>query len=373
MLAVGTGLLTKSLLRLTAVNSGFDPHHIFTLTLVVDGYEKPEATRGYYRQVLEKVRAVPGVLSAGMASNVPMSRIEPAQLRSEGAPYQDSDAPSVDVFWASPDYFRVFKIPLKRGRFFTDHDGVDQPPAAVISASLAKSRFSGADPIGRRIQLGPPQDNQPWVTIVGIVGDVRNVGLDQEPDEAVYVPQAMDLDHYTRLVVRTAGEPMSFNKAVRAAIREVDPLQAVFHVQSMDDYVASFLAIRSFTFTLIGSFGVMALLLAAIGIYGVISYSVGLRTREIGIRMALGAERNAVLALVLRDVLLVLAGGLAAGILCALAVTRFLAHLLFEVQPTDLATSATVALLLACVGLLAGYVPARRAAAVEPSQALRSE
>lgn len=376
VLAVGTGLLTKSLLRLTSVNSGFDPHHIFTLTLTLDGapYRTPEATRGYYRRVLEKVRAVPGVLSAGMASNVPLSRIEPANLRAEGAPNQsDSDAPSVDVFWASPDYFRVFKIPLKRGRFFSDHDGVDQPPAALISESLAKSRFSGADPIGRRIQLGPPQDNEPWATIVGIVGDVRNVGLDQEPDEAVYVPQTMDLAHYTRLVVRTAGEPMSFNKAVRAAILEVDPLQAVFHVQSMDDYVASFLSVRSFTFTLIGSFGAMALLLAGIGIYGVVSYAVGLRTREIGIRMALGAERNAVLRLILRDVLLVLVCGLAAGMLCALAVTRFLAHLLFEVRPTDFATSATVALVLACVALAAGYVPARRAAAVDPSKALRSE
>jgi len=265
------------------------------------------------------------------------------------------------------------KIPLKHGRFFTNQDGVVEPPAAIVSESLVRSRFTGLDPIGKRIQLGSQQEHGPWFTIVGIVGDVRNNGLDQEPDQAVYIPQAVDPFHYTRLLARTAGDPMSFEKAIRAAIREVDPAQAVFHVQPMDDYVASFLSDRSFTLTLISLFGTLALLLAAVGIYGVISYTVGLRTREVGIRMALGAERVAIMKMILRDVLMLLAGGLATGYLCAITLTRFLSHLLFEVRPTDVVTSASVALVLASVAILAAYLPARRAAAVDPSQALRSE
>lgn len=266
VLAVGGGLLAKSFLRLTAVEAGFDAHHVLTLTpaLAGTGYATSEAKLAYYRRLVEKVRAVPGVLSAAMISNVPLSHIEPAKIREQGAAsLSDSDAPSADVFWASPDYFRVLKIPLKRGRFFTDQDGVGQPPAALVSESLVRSRFPGEQVIGQRVQLGPQKEHGPWFTIVGIVGDVRNSGLDRDPDQAVYIPQAVDPDHYTRLVVRTAGEPMNVERAVRAAIHDLDPLQPVFHVQPLGDYVASFLADRSFTLMLIGLFGTMALLLAA--------------------------------------------------------------------------------------------------------------
>ena len=230
-----------------------------------------------------------------------------------------------------------------------------------------------SQPIGQRIQLGPQQEHGPWFTIVGIVGDVRNNGLDREPDEAIYIPQAADPFHYTRLLARTAGDPMNIEKSIRGAIREIDPLQPVFHVQPMDDYVTAVLSARSFTLTLISLFSAMALLLAAVGIFGVVSYTVSLRSREIGIRMALGAQRLAILNMILRDVLALLAWGLAAGFLSALALTRFLSHLLFEVRPTDVVTSASVALVLASVAILAAYLPARRAAAVDPSQALRSE
>jgi ABC-type antimicrobial peptide transport system permease subunit len=189
----------------------------------------------------------------------------------------------------------------------------------------------------------------------------------------VYLPQAVDPFHYTRLVARTAREPMNFAKAVRAAIREIDPLQPVFHVQPMDDYVASFLADRSFVLVLIGLFGTMALLLAAIGIFSVISYTVGLRTREVGIRMALGAERLAVIRMILQDVLVLLAWGLAAGTLATLVLTRFLSHMLFEVRPNDAATLTSGGLVLASVSFLAAYFPALRAARVDPTQAMRSE
>jgi len=377
VLAVGTGLLAKSLLRLTSIDSGFDPRHVLTLSSVpihVGRYATEQGLLGYYRQVIQKARAVPGVLSAAMISDVPLSHTEPTKMRVEGASsLTDSDAPSVDAFWASPDYFLVLKIPLKRGRFFTDHDGFDQPPVALISASLARARFPDKQPIGLRIRLGPLEDKGPWFTIVGIVGDVRNNGLDQAPDQAVYMPQAVYPDHYTRLVARVAGDPMRFAPAIRAAIREIDPSQGIFHVQPMDDYVASFLADRSFTFRLIGLFGSMALMLSAIGIYGVVSYTAGLRTREIGIRMALGAERIAVLKLILGDVFALIAGGLTLGFVGTLGLARFLSHLLFEVRPLDIATSASVALILVSVALLAAYFPARRAASIDPTQALRSE
>jgi len=376
VLVVGTGLLGKSLLRLMAVDAGFDSRHILTLTPTADGghYATRQQVLGYYRRVVETVHAVPGILSAGMISNVPLSHTEPMKLRMEGGPsLSDSEAPSVDVFWASPDYFGVLKIPLQRGRFFTDQDSVGDPPAAIVSESFVKSRLAGSEAIGRRVQLGPQQERGPWFTIVGIVGDVRQSGFDREPDEAVYLPQAADPEHYTRLVARTAGDPMSFEKAVRAAIREIDPLQPIFHVQAMDDYVAAFLADRSFTLTLIGMFGTIALLLSAVGIFGVISYTVGLRTREFGIRMALGADRLAILKMILQDVLALLAWGLAAGLLSALVLTRFLSHMLFEVRPTDLTTLASVALVLSCVALLAAYLPALRAARVDPARALRSD
>lgn len=376
VLALETGLLTKSFLRLSGVDAGFDPRSVFTLTLTLTGerYETQEATLEYYRRVRENIRAVPGVVSVAMVDNVPLSHTDPETVRIEGAPgVSDSEAPSVDVFRSSPDYFRVLKIPLKRGRFFTDQDRPGTPLVAIVSESVAKSWFAGSDPIGRRIQLGPQQNPGPWFTIVGVVGDVRNVGYDQAPDRAIYLPHAINTDHYTRLLVRTTGDPRRFERPIRAAILDVDPLQAVFHVQSMDDYVASSLAYRSFTLTLIGLFGTFAVLLAGMGIYGVISYLVGLRTREVGIRMALGAERFAIVRLIFRDVFMLLAFGLAGGFVAALALSPVLSHLLFEVRPTDLTTSASVAAILALVALLAGYLPAGRAAAIDPVHALRSE
>jgi putative ABC transport system permease protein len=233
--------------------------------------------------------------------------------------------------------------------------------------------FPNEDPIGKQIQLGGRDDTQPWTTIVGVVGDVRQYGLDRAPEMAAYVVESQNLSFSFTLVARTAIDPSRMEGAARAAFLAVDPRLPVYRVQSMESYVGSSLAQRSFTLVLLALFSGLALALASVGIYGLISYAVTLRTREMGIRMAFGAERRDVLAMVLRQGLALIGLGLGIGFLASLALTRLIASLLFEVRPNDLATTAAVAVLLAAVALMASYIPARRAASVDPMIALRYE
>ncbi len=376
VLVVGAGLLGKSFLRLMQVDPGYDAHHVLTLTTYVYGarYQKPEVELGYYNQVMERLRATSGIEGAAMVSTLPLAdfdrrgfHIEDRRLANE------SEAPFADAYSVSPDYFRVMKIPLRRGRMFTDRDGPGTPHVAVISESCARSQFPRQDPIGKHIQLGGRDEKKPWLTIVGVVGDVRQYGLDRASDMEAYIAQAQDLSFGYSLVARTTLDPRRLERTVRAAFLAVDKTQPVFRVQPMETYVAATLAERTFTFALLGLFGTLALALAAVGIYGVISYTVSLRTREVGIRMALGAGKRDVLGMVLRQGLALVGMGLAAGFSASLALTRLLSSLLFEVRPTDVTTSAVVAVVLAAVALLASYLPAHRAAKVDPMVALRWE
>jgi len=376
VLIVATGLLGRSFHNLTTVDAGFNPHNVLSLTPAItpgSRFATAEGRLGYYRQIIESVRTVPGVTAAGMVSNVPLSHSEPMKARIEGQPsLSDVETPTADVFWISPDYLRVLEIPLKHGRFLTDRDGAGVP-AALVSESFARIRFRGTDPIGHRIQLGSQQERGPWSVIVGIVGDVRYDRLDREPGQAIYQLQAMNPFHYTRLVARTAGDPWRFERAVRAAIRDVDPAQAVFHVQPMDYYIASSLADRSFALALIALFGVLALLLSAVGIYGLVSYSVVQRTPELGVRAALGASRGNLFALILRQGMMLTGMGLGLGFLIALGVTRLLASFLFGVGSTDTSTLVATAGILASVAATACYMPARTATRIEPVAALRAD
>jgi putative ABC transport system permease protein len=265
------------------------------------------------------------------------------------------------------------KIRVKRGRVFTEADTASAPRVALISESCARLQFPNQDPIGKHIQLGGRHEDKPWLTIVGIVGDVRQYGLDRPSSMEAYIVQAQDTSFGYTMVVRTTPDPRRIMRAVREAYLSVDRTQPVYNVQPMEDYLAASLAQRSFTMALIALFGGLALLLAAVGIYGVISYAVTMRTREVGIRMALGAQRRDVLAMVLRQGGALAAMGLAAGFAASLALTRFLATLLFEVRPADLAVSLGVAALLAAVALAASYIPAWRAARVDPMTALHYE
>jgi putative ABC transport system permease protein len=377
VLIVVTGLLGRSVRNLESANAGFDAHGVLTLTPVLSASDRcatAERRLACYRQIIEKVEAVPGVTAAAMVSNVPLSHAEPMKVRVEGEPaVSDADAPIADTFLVSPDYFRVLRIPLQRGRMLTDRDGVDAPPAVLVSESFARARFGSIDAVGRRIQIGLQEDHGPWLTVAGVVGDVRYDRLDLEPRQAIYEPHAMNPLHYTRLVARTSGDPWRFEQAIRAAIHDFDPLAAVFHVQPMDDYVASSLADRTFALTLIACFGALALLLSAIGVYGLISYSLAQRAPEIGIRAALGATSGHLMALILKEGIAVLSVGLALGVAGGLGASRMLASSLFGVGSWDPATHIGAAGLLALVALLASLIGARAITRIDPLTALKSE
>jgi putative ABC transport system permease protein len=376
VLVVGAGLLAKSFVHLVNVNPGYDAHNVLTLKTYVYGarYKKGEVELAYYDQALQRIRAIPGIESVGMSSNLPLADFDRYGFHiRDRHPRLPSEVPSVDLSAVSPDYLHVMKIPLLRGRSFSDQDGPKAPKVALISETCARRMFPNEDPIGKQIQLGGRDDDKPWTTIVGVTGDVRQYGLDRAPEMAAYIVQSQNLTFLFSLVARTAGDPVSLQDAVRRAFLAVDPTLPLFRVQPMESYVSSSLAQRSFTLALLGLFGGLALALAAVGIYGLISYSVTLRTREVGIRIAFGAERSDVLAMVLRQGLRLIGLGLAAGFLASLALTRLLASLLYDVRPTDVATSAAVAVMLAAVALTASYLPARRAAGVDPMVALRYE
>jgi len=377
VLAMGAGLLSKSLVRLLNVDPGYDPHNVLTAGVYVYGdryHDKPEAELNYYEQAMQRLRSTPGIESVAMASNLPLLTFDRSAFHIQDHPLaNDADAPDVDRYSVSPDYFEVLDIPLKLGRLFTDGDRKGAPLVALISESCARTLFPNQDPIGKHIQIGGRHDDKEWMTIVGVVGDVQQYGLDQPSNMAAYIPLAQDLSFAYNVAVRTTGDPRRMEQTVRQAFLSADNTQPVFHVRPLEDYVAESLAARRFTLMLLGLFGGLALVLAAVGIYGVISYAVSLRTREFGIRMALGAARKDVLQMVLRQGLKLAATGLVLGIVASVVFTRFLTALLFQVKPADTMTTVAVLLMLAAVALLANYLPAHRASHVDPNVALRHE
>jgi putative ABC transport system permease protein len=377
VLLVGAGLMMKSMYRLLQVNPGFRPERVLTMEINLRSaqYSKPGATLNFWQQTLDRVRAVPGVETAALGTVLPLSgNHNRSDLTIEGMPTPNpGQFPHPDYHIVSADYTSVLSIPLMRGRNFTDADTDTVPQVALINATMARRFWPNDDAIGRRFHWGHPDDKQPWFTIIGIVGDTKLYGLANPSRLEVYVPYQQDRATDMSLVLRSATDPASLTSSIRDAVAGVDKDQPVFNVNTMTQLVNDSVATRHITLVLLGLFSALALVLAAIGIYGVIAYSVQQRTHEIGIRMALGAQRGDVLRLVVGHGVKLAALGIAIGVAAAFGLTRLMSSLLFGTGSNDPITFASAATVLLLVAVAACYIPARRAIAVDPMVALRYE
>ena len=376
-LLVGTGLLLRSLDRLLGVAPGFDPQNVLTMQVSVSGarYQDNDAVRRFYDQVLDRVRTLPGVELAGMTSEIPLSgNRDMYGFHAEGKIHENPEQdPSAERYAISPDYLRVMRIPVLRGRAISAADAAGAPQVILINEMAALRLWPHDDPIGKRVKLGGM--DKPWWTIVGVLGDIHHDRLDAPPNLQVYVPfpQWPDTDTDMSLTIRSTKPSPTLASSVRQAVWSVDSGQPISHVAWLAEVEGTSLATRRFTVLLLGVFAGVALLLCILGIYGVVSYTVSLRTREMAIRLALGALPADVARLVLRQGLRMAVAGVFAGLVLSVAMTRFLASLLFGVTPTDPITLTCVALLMFLVALAASYLPARRAMRADPMVTLRYE
>ncbi|HEY0369729.1 MAG TPA: ADOP family duplicated permease, partial [Chthoniobacterales bacterium] len=375
VLLIAAGLLIKTVLRLNRVNPGFNSERVLTMNVWLPRakYPKAENWNAFYDRMLQRVAALPNVESAGLTSVLPVSEnFDRRTFEIEGQPKPPSELAEVDNYIVTPDYLRAMSIPLQRGRAFSAQDTADAPLAVVVSESLARKFWPNEDAIGKRVRFyfSAPEEQRPWRTVVGIVPDVKQYGLDTSGTPAVYVPQLQMSQSTMVLVVRTRSEPSSMIETVRREILAIDPEQAVFNIATMDQVLAESISLRRVSMFLLAGFAALALLLAAIGIYGVLAEAVVQRTHEIGIRMALGAQVRDVLKLVLSHGMALAGFGILSGFAGALGVTRLMANLLFGVGATDPSTFIAIAALLAVVAFLACYLPARRAAKLDPMVAL---
>jgi putative ABC transport system permease protein len=377
ILLIGAGLMIKSFLRLLGVEKGFQPENVLTMRVRLSDSKYPIGSPQritYCRELVERLQAQAGVQSAAFTSWLPLTGLSGrAALKIEGRPpWESGGVPIVEISTVSSDYFRTLGMQLRAGRVFNETDRVDAPRVVIINETLAKRFFTGEDSLGKRLDSFDPKS--PWAVIVGVVADVKHLGPDKEVKPELYFPDSQK-GLYTEpvLAVRTTVEPARMAAALRREVTQFDPDQPLYEVMTMEQRLANSLALRRISMLLFAIFAAIALIIAAIGTYGVISYSVSQRTHEIGIRMALGAERLDVLKLVLKLGLKLISAGITIGLIASLALTRLMKNLLFEVNAIDPLTFANVALMLGIVALLACLVPARRATKVDPMVALRAE
>jgi putative ABC transport system permease protein len=380
VLLAGAGLLLRSYAKVLAVDPGFDANGLLLVATMLPAsrYPAPTDRDAFYQRVLERVRALPGVESAGYTNSAPLivkggRSVTFVEGRPRPAP-GEMGRTTANNRSVSPGYLEMLGVPLVSGRFIDARDTRSAPGAAVINQTMARIHWPDENPLGSRFRFGMGGDA--LFTVVGVVADIRQSGLDVPASPEVYVPLDQAVFSFlwpNNLVVRSDGDPLALAAAVRAAIWEVDPSQPVSNVSAMSDVLDSELSNRNTQLTLIGAFAVLALVLAAVGLYGVLSYTVSQSTNEIGLRMALGAAAHTVVGSVLRSSLVAALLGIGIGLVAAYALTRTIASFLYEVSPTDPATAAAVAGVLLVVAALAAFVPARRAASVNPMTALRAE
>jgi putative ABC transport system permease protein len=379
MLFIGAGLSLRSLWRAESVDPGFNPHGVLTFRLAAPAQFTADRIPLFYQQVAERLRSLPGVQAAVVARNLPMSGGDPSMaIEIEGTPPPPSQVPVVTRLRAiGPDYFSGLQTALLSGREFNDHDTAASPRVAIVSDSLAKLYWPGQNAIGRRLK--PAMPGGEWCVVVGVAADVHHWAADVDIEPTAYYPYTQIppaflplLEGNMSFAVRSANAA-GLLASIRSAIGDVDKTVPVYEVKSMEDMVAESGSLRRLDMWLIGAFAGLALLLAAVGIYGVMAYSVSQRTREIGIRMAMGAQQRNVLLLVLAHGARLALAGVAAGLIGALALANVMASLVFGVSPRDLATFSIVPWFVLLLVLVGCYIPARRAAKVNPMVALRYE
>ena len=374
VLLFGAGLLMKSFHRVLAVDPGFQTDHMVTMRISLPRtYTTVSAVMQFYQRSVDEIKNLPGVTAATAVSRLPITGGEGSgDLTIEGRPSLAGELGGATFRRALPNYFQVMGIPIVRGRPFDDRDDGKRERVVIVNESMARRFWPGQDPLGARIKIGP-RENVPWLTIVGVARDVRQIGLDADAGYSSYEPMAQQTWSSADIAVRSAVDPAAILSPVRGTLHRLEPALLIDHVETMSQRIDQSVAPRRLNLVLFALFSGMALVLASVGLYGVVAYAASQRTREFGIRMALGARSADVLKLVLGQGLKLALAGVAIGVAASLALARFLASLLFQVEPADPVTISAVALLLTAVALVACWLPARRATRIAPTIALRSE
>ncbi len=377
LLLVGAGLMIKSFIRLQQFDLGFNPERLVTMRVQLSGakYSEGNQIADFYKQAVERITSLPGVESAGAISDIFLSKTpNSTTFTIEGRPpVPDPERVEVPLDAVTPAYFQTMGIPLIRGRLFDDLDADGKTPVVIINQTFVNRFFADEDPLGKRFCYGDPGPQNTWLTIVGVVGDMRRTGFDSEPRCETFLPHAQATSTGMTMIVRASADPANLIGAMRSRIWEIDKDQAIYDIRTIDAMLGQMMSQRRFNMMLFGILAAVALILASVGIYGVISYSVTQRTHEIGIRLALGAAPADVMKMILRQGILLALAGVGLGLIASFLLTRFMATLLYTVSATDPATFALIAASLTGVALGACAVPARRALKVDPMVALRYE
>ncbi len=377
VLLIGAGLLIRSFVRLQNVSPGFNARNVLTLELTMSGnkYKDPELVRATYRQLWERLERLPGVTVSGGVSSLPLSEMfawGPITVEGRALPPGEKFI-NADERVVSGHYFETMRIPLRQGRLFNDQDTPDHPQVIIVDEYMAEQLWPNQDPLGKRISFGDLASKPLWATVIGVVGRIKQYTLDSDSRIALYLPQSQHVGRAMNVVVRSATDPSALTSAVKHELHELDSDLPMYRVLTMEQRVDESLARRRFSMLLLGLFACLALALATIGIYGVMAYLVSQGTREIGIRMALGATQHGILGLVVRQGMTLALSGVTIGLIAAFALTRLMRSLLFGVDSTDPFTFAAIAAILALVALVASYIPAHRAARIDPMISLRCE